>query len=318
MTRRISQFALLARWLVGLGLLAVVVWSVDWGQVGNLLRESHWWLALPIMIAISATNCFAARAWQLLVVCFSRVRLSLWEAVRLYYIAQTLGSITPINVGSDLYRIHAITARGGRLTEALAVVFLQRLTGAQAIALLGGVAAFAIPLPAEIRHAITVTMAILLIGGSIALWLACVQDGWLLKKVRLDSITSAKLRKAVSIGIAFALAFYLSRAVLGGVLVNTIGVQIPFLTAVAALMLACLTILLPFTVNGFGFMEGALAFLFAKVGATAEAGLIVGVLLRLSGIITAAIGVAFLWGQRGKASGIVQRVEKGAGKKIGG
>lgn len=287
----------------------VVVWSVDWGQVGHLLKGTRWLLAIPTLVAISVTNCFAALAWQLLVTCLSGVRLSLWEAVRLYYIAQAFGSITPMNVGNDFYRLHAIIVRQGRLAEALAAIFLQRLTSTQAIALLGGIAAFTIPLPTEIRYAIAATMAVLLIGGSIVLWLVRVQDGWLLQKAGLDSITPARLWKAIGIGIAFALAFHVSGTALGGMLVNAIGGQISFLTAIAVLILARLTVLLPFTVNGLGVMEGALAFLFAQVGLTAEAGLTVGVLLRLVSIITTAIGVAFLWGQRGKESGIVQRGE---------
>ncbi len=259
------------------------------------------------MVVVSATQCFAAWAWQLLVLCFSKVPLGFWEAVRLYYIAQTFGSVTPGNLGGDLYRLHAVTARKGALTGAVAAIFFQRLTSAQAIALLGTIAAFAIHLPAEIRHPLIITMAGLLIGGGIILWLAIMQNNWLLRKVGLGRVTPAQMWQAVSIGFGLALVFHVSGTALASVLVMAVGKQVPFLTAMAVLMLARLTILLPFTVSGLGVMEGTLAFLFAQVGATAEAGLTVGVLLRLTNIITAMIGVVFLWGERRTAYSIVTK-----------
>ncbi len=266
------------------------------------------------MVAVSATQCFAAWAWQSLVLCFSKVSLGFWEAVRLYYIAQTFGSVTPGNLGGDLYRLHAVTVRKGTLTGAVAAIFFQRLTSAQAIALLGTIAAFAIPLSAEVRHALVITLAGLLIGGGVILWLAIMRNKWLLRKIGLGRVTPAQLWQAVSVGFGLALVFHMSGTALGSVLVTAVEKQVPFLTAMAMLMLARLTILLPFTVSGLGVMEGTLAFLFAQVGATAEAGLTVGVLLRLTNIITAIIGVVFLWGERKTAySSILETtVEQGA------
>lgn len=292
---RRQRFFLLARWLFGLVLLLMVLGSMDWQQLAYVCWRIRWRLALPIIVALSATNFWAAWAWQLLLFHFTQRLLPLREAIRLYFIGQAFGSVTPMNVGNDLYRLRATGAQGGRIGAEVATIVMQRLTSAQALLILGALAACLAPLEVGIKYTLFFPVAVLLALSILILWLASMGKARLLRKIGLSHIPGTRLWKAAGLGIALAFALHLSGVVLAAFLVWAAGVPIPFVPAMAALMLARLAILLPFTINGLGVTEGALAFFFLQFGATAESGAILGLLLRLQGLLTAATGAVLLW-----------------------
>lgn len=296
-----SRYLFLARWAFGLVLLFILLGSMDWQNLAHVYKRIRWWLALPIAVAVSATNFWAAWAWQLLLFHFTRRLLPLREAIRLYFVAQAFGTVTPMNLGNDLYRLRATGGKGGRMGGEVAAILLQRLTSVQALLILGGLAAYLAPLAAGVRYTLFLTLAALLGVSIFILGLTFIGKNWFLAKFGLFHTPGARLWKAAGIGIAMALAFHLSGVVLGAFLVRAAGIPIPFVPSVAGLMLARLSILLPFTVNGLGVTEGALAFFFSHFGATAESGLTVGLLLRLPSLLTGGIG-AVLLGKKGGSS----------------
>mgnify|MGYP005839103639 CR=1 FL=1 len=268
---------------------------MDWQQLAYICWKIRWRLALPIIVALSATNFWAAWAWQLLLFHFTQRLLPLGEAIRLYFIGQALGSVTPMNVGNDLYRLRATGARGGRIGAEVATIVMQRFTSAQALLILGGLAACLAPLSVGIKYTLFIPVAVLLALSILILWLASMGKARLLRKIGLSDIPGTRLWKAAGLGIALAFALHLNGVVLAAFLVSAAGIPIPFVPAVAAILLARLSILLPFTVHGLGVTEGALAFFFSRFGATAEGGLTVGLLLRLQSLLTGIIGAVLLW-----------------------
>ncbi|MGQ9835922.1 MAG: lysylphosphatidylglycerol synthase transmembrane domain-containing protein [Thermoanaerobaculaceae bacterium] len=282
-------------------LLLLLLGSMDWQHLAYVCKRIRWWLALPIIVAVSATNFWAAWAWQLLLYHFTRRLLPLREAIRLYFIGQAFGSVTPMNVGNDLYRLRATGAFGGRMGAEVAAIVMQRLTSAQALLVLGGLAACVAPLSPDIKSTLFISVAALLALSILILWLASMGKAWLLSKIGLSHIPGTRLWKAAGLGITLAFALHLNGVVVAAFLVSAAGIPIPYVPAIAALMLARLAILLPFTVNGLGVTEGALAFFFLQFGATAESGAILGLLLRLQGLLTAATGAVLLWKKGGSS-----------------
>lgn len=286
---------LLARWAFGLVLLLILLYSMNWQHLGYVWKGIRWWFALPTIVALSATNFWAAWAWQLLLFHFTGKFLPLGEAIRIYFIGQAFGSVTPMNLGNDLYRLRVTGAEEGHIGPGVSTIVMQRLTSVQALLVLGGLAAYLAPLSKGLKYTLFIPVAALLALSILILCLASFGKAWLLGKIGLSKTPATRLWKAAGIGIALACALHLSGAIFGAFLVTAADISIPFVPKVAALMLARLSILLPFTVNGLGVTEGALAFFFSQFGATAESGLTVGLLLRLQNVLTGAIGAVLLW-----------------------
>lgn len=127
MVRR-GYASVLGRVLVSAGLLALAVAFVDFGRFGRLLGGADAaFLALIVALA-TADRLLMAWKWWLLI----RGRaaaVSLWEAVRAYYLASFAGYFLPMTVGADAVRVAALAGEG-RTAGLVASVVLERLVGA--------------------------------------------------------------------------------------------------------------------------------------------------------------------------------------------
>jgi uncharacterized membrane protein YbhN (UPF0104 family) len=129
--------SLLLRVAVSVGLLALLVAFVDWRRLGRLLAGADpAFLALVVLLA-TADRLLMAWKWWLLI----RGRaaaVSLWAAVRAYYLASFAGYFLPMTVGADAIRVTTL-AGGGRTAGLVASVVLERVVGALAQAVLATV-----------------------------------------------------------------------------------------------------------------------------------------------------------------------------------
>jgi hypothetical protein len=96
------------------------------------------------------------------------------------------------------------------------------------------------------------------------------------------------------VGLIVGLVFHGCSLVLTLLLLNALTPDVPVVGALAALALARLAILIPVSVSGLGFQEGAAALLFPAAGLPAEVGVAVSVLSRVGLLLTVAIGVVCL------------------------
>jgi uncharacterized membrane protein YbhN (UPF0104 family) len=134
--REAGRRGLRLRFAVSLALLALLVLFVDWRHLGARLAAASPLLMLAIVGLATIDRLLMAWKWWLLV----RGRdasLSLWAAVRAYYLASFVGYFLPMTVGADAVRVGAL-ARAGRTAILVASVVLERLIGALAQAVLAG------------------------------------------------------------------------------------------------------------------------------------------------------------------------------------
>lgn len=127
-----------ARLLVSLGLLAALLALVDRATLGRRLAGAQpLWVAVAAGLVTLDRLLMAGKWWLLL-----RGRqgeVSLWGAVRGYYVASFAGLFLPMTVGADAVRV-ALLAGQGPVTGLVASVVLERLVGALAQGLLATVA----------------------------------------------------------------------------------------------------------------------------------------------------------------------------------
>jgi hypothetical protein len=122
---------------ITLALLAVLVWFVDWSRLATRLAGAQPGLLFGVVVLATADRLLMAWKWWLLI----RGRaaaVSLWAAVRAYYLASFVGYFLPMTVGADAVRVASLSG-GGRTAGLVASVLLERMIGALAQAVLAGI-----------------------------------------------------------------------------------------------------------------------------------------------------------------------------------
>ena len=152
---------------IGLSLLVVLAWYLD---LPTLLESFS--AVDPLMVA---GLCFAswldrvlmAYKWNILLAARG-VCIPTWHAIRLYVIGNLVGTVTPGGLGSDAYRVAALSSRHS--TEViLSSVFLERLLG---LAVIGSIAALLLPFSAAYFQADSMMVMAIVCGGALLTVLA--------------------------------------------------------------------------------------------------------------------------------------------------
>jgi hypothetical protein len=292
------------RWGFGLAVVAVLLVYFDARSVVSLLGSVSWPLAVPAILGLAAMHLVGAATWKLLLARLSDVHLDWPYVTRAYYAAQAAGSLTPGNIGGDIYRVYATSGGTHRRGAAMAPVAAQRVTSLVGLVALGVVASLFVPLPAGAVEALAVVGGLAVaVSGSILVLnrRASTPHSLFARLVRRLSLSDwwssppgKLLWTALGSGLLLGLAFHAGSVALTYLLVVALGGEAAVVPTLAALVLARLSILVPVSFNGLGFQEGALALLFPAVGMTAEMGLAVSLLNRLALFITVVIGAVSL------------------------
>jgi uncharacterized membrane protein YbhN (UPF0104 family) len=146
--------SVLIRVSVSLGLLALLFAFVDRPRLGRLFADLDPVALVLIVFLVTADRLLMAWKWWLLI----RGRaaaVSLWAAVRAYYLASFVGWFLPMTVGADAVRVGALAGEG-RTAGLVASVVLERAVGALAqtvLALVSCATLVALGLGAEIGPA---------------------------------------------------------------------------------------------------------------------------------------------------------------------
>jgi uncharacterized membrane protein YbhN (UPF0104 family) len=130
-----------AKWLLGAGILAVVVW-LNWDKMLEMLEQSskfepHWLLVAGTVFFVGTLITFFR--WYLLVraqgLPFRHI-----DAVRLGFIGLFFSSFLPGSVGGDLVKAGYIAREQHRRTAAIATIILDRIVGLVGLIFLAGIA----------------------------------------------------------------------------------------------------------------------------------------------------------------------------------
>jgi uncharacterized membrane protein YbhN (UPF0104 family) len=300
------------RVVAGVGLLSLVARTLDLGEVGRLIREVRWgWAALLSALAL-ARPVLMAWKWSRLLVARG-VPLGLGEAVRAYWTGYLLGFVTPGGLGAEVYRVWALRGAAPVALVAASVV-LERVLG---LIVLVAVGLATLPFAAATLGAAVVpvgwTLAVLALAGALLLglsfragllaaatarfpWIArmpglgkleAFHEAWLGYRGQTAVLVRFLAWTVVELGVLILIAVTAVRAV-------DLAVPAPYLAGV--LPVIYLMLRLPISFQGLGVQEGLLVWILLRAGASAEAGLAVSLLLRISEILFVLVpGLAFWW-----------------------
>lgn len=280
----------LIKFVVSIGLVALVFWWVDGADVlWRLSGVSIPWMTLGV-VALSAATFSMARRWQI-VAAHLGLHLSFWASLREYYLGSFINQVVPGGVTGDIAR--AVRARhGANLRTAALSVALERFLGQVAVFLvLAFGLAFALILPGGIAWP---KVAWVLPAG--VLTLACASVFFLRGNGVLHRFTRQSLRllprpelicHGALVCACLFLGFYAcARAV--GILIPPAG----WMTLIPLILCA---MLVPISIGGWGWREGSAATLFPLIGADPSAGVAAGITYGGASLLAALPAVAILF-----------------------
>jgi uncharacterized membrane protein YbhN (UPF0104 family) len=291
--RRIARAPWL-RWVVGLALVAVVATQVDPAGIVAEIGRANPWLAVPAIGGLVAVHLLGARTWQILQLQLNGTAPRWGSLLRHYYVAQALGGITPANLGADAYRLHAASRGGEGWSAAARPIVIQRATSSVAVSLLGVGALVLLPAGTGVAGWIVSSALVIGLGSAALIGIVQLRRGG----GEVGKGAPPRTARAVATGLGLGLLFHAVSLALAFGLVASITEQGHPAQIVAALAVARLSILIPFTPSGLGLQEGALAFLFVGLGLPAEIALAASVLNRVALLLTVVTGGALLLAER--------------------
>ena len=300
------------RWAIGLILLGTLISTLDLGALGARLGSLNVGIAVPAILGLVAVHLVAAASWRRLTWHLAGVRLGWRTTIRLYYAGQALGTVTPANLGADVYRVMATDDGPGRMRMAGPVV-IQRLMSIVALLLLGALGALVVPIDglgpfvaALLLLAVGVgALTVVATRGAPSLRARLVRGPVLrlVQRLGLDGAAgpvtgtaSANVASAARDGLGLGLVFHGLSLLMGLALVASVepsAVAQP-LEVLGALAIARLSLTVPISPNGIGIQEGALAILFVQLGLPPDVALAAALLNRLALLLTAGIGAIAL------------------------
>lgn len=315
MTPRISAGI---RWLAAIGLVAIVLTRFDLGLVASRLAGANLLLAVPAIAGLVAIHLVGAVAWRRLLEEFAGIRADLRSSIRIYYAAQAVGSITPGNVGADLYRVATVDASASRRAAAVPIV-LQRVASTAAMVILGAAGLATLASTALVRRSLA--DAVPWLGAAVAVAMLVVAAAGVQYRGQLRALWTQGREHATSLlrdGLGLGLIFHATSIFLGWVLVAAIDPATASRSGevLAILAVARLSVVLPLSPAGLGVQEAAVGVLFEQTGLDPQVALAAILLNRVALLVVVVIGATALIGGRAArtpvASGRPTQVRTGA------
>lgn len=300
------------RIVIGLSLLVALFWAIDIRAVSRSLTSICAVPVIALCIMALIERVLKAYKWNLLLRA-RQISISLWQAMRLYYVGNLFGAFTPGRIGTEAYRVTALSSF--RKTQVvISTIILERFIGLAVTCIF---AAIGLPVSAKYlgTNSLLVVWIILAVATSAVLgvWISLSpsfikgvtrQLPYLLRikfaeKLQEFYHTYAEYRTHRHTLSAFTALTALHLTVLISLIYLAarsfdIGISFGFLVCTMPLILILL--LLPVSIDGIGVQEGLFAYLFVIAGFSAADGLSISLLFRLTQLMLVYLpGSIMLW-----------------------
>lgn len=278
--------------LVSVGCLAALLWWTDAAEVLARLRGADIsWIALSLLAVTAATFSMASR-WKITADTFG-MQFSYAFALREYYLAQLINTVLPGGVAGDVAR--AVRARGtADFVSAAQSVMAERLLGQIAILGLmfaGFAMALLMPSGPDWAGLGWIVLAVLT-GCALVVWAVSRRDhatGRFVQMILGLIHRPVFLFHGTITTLCLIFGFYACARATGTVL--------PAETWATLIPLVLCAMMVPLSVGGWGWREGAAAALFPVIGAPASAGIAAGISYGVVLFIAALPAAAILFAQ---------------------
>ncbi len=297
-------------------LIGFVAWKTGlttragWDKLLLMLRGANYlYLFLSLLCGIVLTT-ISSWKWQVLLRS-KGIKIPLFRLVSFYFIGRFYNLFLPTSMGGDVVRVITVATHSGARDEAVASVFVERLTGMITLLV---VACFATVFGFRNYDLPVLTASLFFVAVLIFMILWLVFDSRLLAKItelsgnkftQLTKILRKVIRlqgvireykdnpivliKVFCISCLFYFTAVINVWVSSRVFVNDVSFS-SMLLAVPAIMLV---MNLPVSIGGLGLMEAAYALLFPLFGYTSALALSTALLMRFKSLVHGGVGAGF-------------------------
>ncbi|KUJ81006.1 lysylphosphatidylglycerol synthase transmembrane domain-containing protein [Ruegeria profundi] len=256
------------RLAVSIGVIFALLWWTDAAKVSEHLMSLHLgWIGISLLAVTGATLSMALR-WQLTARAL-QIQFDYPFALREYYIAQLTNSVLPGGVTGDVARAFR-TRHQADLLRASQSVLADRLLGQVAIICVLFVGfSVALMFPLAVDMSVLSWTVVLTLGCGLIAVVALSRFNTAVGRfvsflLRLQSQTEFLLLGVVS-SFCLIFGFYTST--------RAVGADIPIESLVTVIPLILCAMIIPLSIGGWGWREGAAAALFPIIGLTSSEGL---------------------------------------------
>jgi glycosyltransferase 2 family protein len=319
--KRGGAFKIFTRIVVGVGVFGFLIWRSDVGELWDTLRKANLGYLLGALGAIFTGLFVSALRWKAYLDALE-LELSYPTLFRLYFVGTFFNAFLPTGIGGDAYKAVRLGRGKESLAPAFASVFLDRFAGVVGMAAIGLVSSTYLLASGDNRQrvplialgasiAIMGAATVLLLGGERLLG-----GGRLVKHEGIGGRIRRAVRQvheagrhpeAAARGYVFGVLFQSLVFTYHVMIAKALGIDgVPIAAFASILVISSLATMIPLSINGLGFREGAYIWALGRYGiphdtALAFALLVLAALL-LSSIVGGIIYVALGGEVHGRAS----------------
>lgn len=294
---------LLLRVVVGVGVFAFLIARSDVGELWGTIREARPAYVLGAVGVIFTGLFVSALRWQAYLEALE-LPLPYRTLFRLYFVGTFFNAFLPTGIGGDAYKAVRVGRGRGSLAPAFASVFLDRFAGVVALSAFGFVSSAYLLAGGDVRRGVPL-LALALSAGIMGAATLLLWGGERLlgrgRLIRHEGI-GGRIRRAVrsihqagrhpdaaARGYLFGVVFQALGLTYHVMAARAFGLPVPLAAMACIVVISSVATMIPLSVNGLGFREGAYVWALGRYGvgrpeATAFALLVLAVLL-LSSVI---------------------------------
>ncbi len=283
MAKKSASWMIWIKAAVGVGLLAILFWSLDWRQFLQTLSTAKFDFVAAALVAYIAGKVLTAIRWAMLARPLG-FKNSLKEFVAFYYIGMFFNLFAPSTLGGDAGKVYYLareTAAAGRAetaTRAVISILADRVIGMAVLFWIAAVALLGFPgyaelFPPPVRYA-TYIVAVLPLLAYAAFPLV----GRSLAKIRhslaqkLYDMGNAYWRRpdVLAGAVLMSLAFHLIQVAIQVLIADALAFELPWSYALVFFPLVDVVAMLPVSISGIGLREGGYLFFLGRLGVAPE------------------------------------------------
>ncbi len=300
-----SRWGMFAVQIAIAGAMLAALWHFTDGRAAmdRLRGAEAGWLVASFLV-LNVQTILSAERWRLVARALS-VPVGRGEAIQEYYVSQFVNQVMPGGVAGDVSR--AVRSRhGANLKRAAQAVIIERMAGQIAL-----FAVLVVGLPISLLAPGGIRWPLSGLVGGMATAVACVAVivlGWLLLRrygpfARFGDAATRSLAAPDVLYRQIALAIGIVGCNLAAFMfaIRATGTTLSIEAAVTIIPLILFSMVVPLTVAGWGFREGAAVALFPLAGASGDAALAGSVAFGLLILASALPGSLFLFRSRRKS-----------------
>ncbi len=294
---------------VSIGLLAFIFTRIDLNQVFSRIQ----YLSVPFVVSAllfyTGCQCLSCLRWQV-VLSSASYKVPIRYLLSSYFAGMFVSIFLPSSVGGDVYRVYRVTKAINDPEAAFSSVFLERFSGLAAVFIL---ALVGIPPALKIIGSWDIILlffacASVVWGGFLLIaspYLLRWSTPWLFKlklgkiherlaKIQFIVIQFLKHRQSLMVAVSLSFVIQLSIIFYQYLLAQQLKIPISYLELLVFTPISIVVTLLPISLGGLGIQEGLWAYLFSRIGLTAEQAVLLSLTFTILGWILALPGAIIL------------------------